>query len=251
MSAISSSKRVVGRRGGSGGGHSLSLLCVGLRTDFDVDGLPEASESTLSLPTSFEDTLPAEVRMTEKLVIARATRLALDGVLKELCRPTLCDFANFQIHKFAFTLPVLKREFKLEAWLYNVLLMYHTRLHCSFTLVLWEDPKGMEVYKSFSDSMIPLIETGYVTLHLAYAMPHWSSSRAKHMASRCSCLLHMQEAHLAAEFHVTLDCDNAMDWHGNLKLWNTLRSKVGKRTELFQYIPGKRRRRRSDWPYWF
>ena len=81
--------------------------------------------------------------------------------------------------------------------MYNVLLMYHLRTHCSFTLVMWEeDPDNKDLFASSCDAMRPLIEIGYATLHMAYAMPHWSSSRAKHTVLCCSSLLRMLEVHL-------------------------------------------------------
>ena len=66
----------------------LAAACVGLRTDFDVDILPGASASSFSLPANVEDAWLAEVRMTVKLALARATRLALDGARLQLRRPS-------------------------------------------------------------------------------------------------------------------------------------------------------------------
>ena len=101
--------------------------------------------------------------------------------------------------------------------------------------------EGRELYESFSDSMRSLIDIGYATLHLAHAMPHWPDPRAKNAACCCSCLPHMMEFHMEDEIHVNLDCHNVMDLQRNLKDWETLRSKVGKRTELFQIFRGKGR----------
>ena len=48
----------------------------------------------------------------------------------------------------------------------------------------------------------------------------------------------MMEVHLEEEFHATLDCDNVMDWQGNLTVWNMRQSKVGTQTELFHSLSG-------------
>ena len=49
------------------------------------------------------------------------------------------------------------------------------------------------------------------------------------------------EVHIEEEFHVNIDCDNVIDLNGNLKVWETLHAKVGRRTELFHMYRGKGR----------
>ena len=52
-------------------------------------------------------------------------------------------------------------------------------------------------------------------------------------------LLHTLEVHLDEPLHVNLDCDNVMDLHGNLKVWEILRSTEGKRTDEYRIYRGR------------
>ena len=155
----------------------VALACVGMRADFEVH--PQLSELTPPLPKDLEELWPEPVQATVALARAYVRDLSLDGVLKELCRPPSYLLRDSD-RTIRFYTTCFKRGFQLEAWLFNVLLMYHLRTHCSFTLVMREeDLDSKDLFASFSEAMRPLIEIGYATLHMAYAMPHWSSSMAK------------------------------------------------------------------------
>ena len=83
----------------------VALACLGLSTDFEGNVEPEALEPAIPLPTN----IPAEIQTTVDL--AR-------GYIKTVVFGRCAE-------------RTVKRDFQLEAWLYNVLLLYHTRSHCS------------------------------------------------------------------------------------------------------------------------
>ena len=70
----------------------VTLACVGLRTDLEGETEPEALEPTITLQAS----LPAEVQKTVDLGRGHTRVLSLDGVLKELCRPSPLQPARYR-----------------------------------------------------------------------------------------------------------------------------------------------------------
>lgn len=105
----------------------FAAASVGLRSDFEVDRLPATCESTPPALANVEESFPARVGSTLQLALARATALAFDGVLEELCQPSCLAWRD-SVHKCAHT-TCFKTEFELEAWLRKALLMYHCRTH--------------------------------------------------------------------------------------------------------------------------
>ena len=83
-----------------------------------------------------------------------------------------------------------KREFQLEAWLYNIVICFPIRAACSFTLVFWdEDQDAMHWLEKLQTTCRPLIVDNYVSLHHAKGMPYWNASIAKNTAALCASML--------------------------------------------------------------
>ena len=56
----------------------------------------------------------------------------------------------------------------------------------------------------------PLKEEAYISLHLAYDMPHWASPTAKNKACKCASFPGMCKVSLEDDLHINLDCDNVL-----------------------------------------
>ena len=94
------------------------------------------------------------------------------------------------------------------------------QLHIGF---LAEDPEGAPTFPTFTVGLAPLVEMGYVTLHLSSGMPYWLSSQAKNTAQLCACLLAMHnEPPSSMDFLINLDADNVMDVKGTVDIWKLL-----------------------------
>ena len=70
----------------------VACTCVGLRTYFEGEVEPEASEPGPPMPLSAN--CPAEIQSTVDLARGYTRALSLDGVLKEPCRPSLGDLRD-------------------------------------------------------------------------------------------------------------------------------------------------------------
>ena len=142
---------------------------------------------------------------------------AFDGLLKEMTSGTgetsTLDSLDPPI-RFATT--CFKRGSQLEAWLYNVLLCYNIRGWCSFTLVFWDDgPDALTWSDTLCVALGPLIELGYVTMHLATGMAYWQAPVAKNTATRCDFMSTLANKNDAAfDSTVSLDRDNVLDLSG-------------------------------------
>ena len=119
-----------------------------------------------------------------------------------------------------------KREYQLEAWLYNLVLCFPIRAACSFTLVFWdEDPNAMQWLEDLKGTCGPLIVANYVSLHHAKGMPYWNASLAKNTAALCASMLTEAGSVNRKSFMVNLDCDNVVDLQGIRSLLKHLRDR--------------------------
>ena len=148
-----------------------------------------------------------------------------------------------QAPMFRFTTTCFKRGFQLEAWLYNLCQCYSIRRFCSFTLVLWKsDEEALGLYEKGTKFLGPLIDVGYVSIHMAYDMQYWESPRAKNTATRCASMFDKGfKQHLfghggLGSFVINLDFDNVLDIKGLEQAWQTLKGNKNVEILPFQII---------------
>ena len=148
---------------------------------------PRKSSETEQVPQVVPDSfdLPPEWGPSVELAQRVCSQLNLVGVIKQIA------LASSPVWKpedpiIRFYTTCFKIEFQLEAWLHNVLLMLPFRGRCSFTIVLWEeDPAAEQFFNRSRTALDPLVQSGYITLHLASGMPFWHSPQAKQTRRFC------------------------------------------------------------------